>query len=76
MDKQSHYTWTLTRDELADVWFALTHYADYWEKKAKQAEEIERNGGTPRGLTSDECWSQARKHRELYGQINRMRHRW
>ena len=76
MDRQSHYTWTLTRDEITDVWYALTHYAEYWESKAKKAEEIEAQGKKPRGLTSYECREEMHRYCELYRQINRLKRRY
>ena len=64
MDRYSHYTWTLTREELTDVWFALTHYADYWRKEAEKTTDAEDRA---------EYKETARKYEALYGQINRMK---
>lgn len=68
MDRQSLYTWTLTRDELNTIWDALTAQEDKWSNYAKKVRT-----GQITHFTEDECLAEARKYRELYHQINRMR---
>lgn len=67
MDRQSHFKWELTRDELSTIWWALTEKADRLNKEADISQDpvIAAN---KRKIAKD-CT-------DLYRQINRMRRGW
>lgn len=65
MDKSSHFTWELTRDELSTIWYAVIERAERLEARAKKEGPEESNLSL---RLAAEC-------RDLQGQINRMRNR-
>ena len=67
MDKQSHYKWELTNDELNTIWYALTDRADRLYREANAPGVDPALSATKRRL-AENCQS-------LYAQINRMKQR-
>lgn len=67
MDRQSHYKWELTADELDTIWWAVMERADRMYEKAEKSIE-------PDMIALHK--SLGRKCRDLQEQINRMRTRY
>lgn len=65
MDRQSHYKWELTRDELNTVWYALTDKEHIMRERAEKAKTEEDRARCTR--LANDCL-------DLYKQINRMLH--
>lgn len=67
MDRQSHYKWELTEDELNTIWYALIERKDRLNAQAESSKDPE---------IKELKVSLARECGALQQQINRMRSRW
>lgn len=67
MDRESQYNWTLTADELDNIWWALPERDDRLREEAKH---------TTDASLKEVKLSLAKKTSQLIWQINRLRSRW
>lgn len=71
MDRESHFKWELTREELDTIWWALRDRDDAMRKKAELV-----RGKEHQLVSEQEYLSMAGKCSSLIAQINRMRNRY